>query len=243
MWLVIGSPDDQSAHWVYNGLKAAGLDPIQWLSVDVLSCSLMWEHRVSSNNPSITIELYDGEKIEGSEVRGVVNRITSLQIPQLEIVSESDRDYALHEFNAFFLSWLYSLDAPVLNRPSSGNLSGPWMHRSEWLLLAAQSGLPTQPCNVSSYDNSRYATEDSQLSTYSSQVFVVGRQVVGDNIPESIAQGCRRLAELSNTSLLGITFALDFQEPWTCIGATPLPDVQMGGQNLLTALKLQLEIT
>jgi hypothetical protein len=67
-------------------------------------------------------------------------------------------------------------------------------------------------------------------------VFVVADQVVGATLPRHIRRGCRRLAELSHTALLGIEFTTDPAGPWTFAGATPVPDLRLGGEALLDAL-------
>ena len=67
-------------------------------------------------------------------------------------------------------------------------------------------------------------------------VFVVAGQVVGATLPRHIRHGCRRLAELSHTALLGIEFAAGSADPWTFAGATPMPDLRLGGEPLLDAL-------
>ena len=67
-------------------------------------------------------------------------------------------------------------------------------------------------------------------------VFVVADQVVGTTLPHHIRQGCRRLAELSHTALLGVEFTTSSAGPWTFAGATPMPDLRLGGEALLDAL-------
>jgi hypothetical protein len=67
-------------------------------------------------------------------------------------------------------------------------------------------------------------------------VFVVAGQVVGAILPRHIHHGCRHLAELSHTALLGIKFATGSAGLWTFVGATPMPDLQLGGEALLDAL-------
>jgi hypothetical protein len=67
-------------------------------------------------------------------------------------------------------------------------------------------------------------------------VFVVADQVVGATLPRHIHHGCQRLAELSHTAMLGIEFAVGSAGPWTFAGATPMPDLRLGGETLLDAL-------
>ena len=57
-----------------------------------------------------------------------------------------------------------------------------------------------------------------------------------DHATHHIRQGCRRLAELSHTALLGVEFTTSSAGPWTFAGATPMPDLRLGGEALLDAL-------
>ena len=72
-------------------------------------------------------------------------------------------------------------------------------------------------------------------------VLLVANRVVGDAIPEAIAEGCRRLGQLSKTALLGIDFAANSKGYWTFASATPLPDLRQGGEALLDALAAELK--
>jgi hypothetical protein len=45
-----------------------------------------------------------------------------------------------------------------------------------------------------------------------------------------------RLAALAGEGLLGIELVPSPADPWTFVGATPLPDLRLGGSDLLDAL-------
>jgi hypothetical protein len=70
---------------------------------------------------------------------------------------------------------------------------------------------------------------------------VVGRHVFGESAPSSILSGCRRLARLTGTHLLGIDFTADPDGAWTFAGAAPQPDLRLGGSALLDALAWALQ--
>ena len=59
-----------------------------------------------------------------------------------------------------------------------------------------------------------------------------GSRVIGPEAPSEILEGCRRLARLSGEGLLGIELSEDFR----FAGASPLPDLRLGGKPLLDAL-------
>ena len=136
----------------------------------------------------------------------MLNRLVCVPFEPLRLAHPTDRDYASQELTAFCLSWLYALPPPVLNRATPQGLAGPWRHRSEWLWLAACAGLPTPLYRETSEDprderdgQGRLVPSDTPVQT----VFVVADQVVGATLPRHIRHGCRRLAELSHTALLG----------------------------------------
>jgi hypothetical protein len=82
----------------------------------------------------------------------VLNRLVSVPDEMLRPAHPQDRDYVTQELTAFFLSWLYSLPPPVLNRPAPHGLCGSWRHRSQWVWLAARAGLPTPSYRQTSFD-------------------------------------------------------------------------------------------
>jgi hypothetical protein len=74
------------------------------------------------------------------------------------------------------------------------------------------------------------------IGTPVNTVFVAAEHVVGTPAPPDIVKGCQRLAELSRTELLGVEFVAGSAGPWTFAGATPWPDLRLGGQALLDVL-------
>lgn len=238
MWLVLCELNDASAIWAYQGLKSLGLEPIELLSAEMLAYSFQWEHRLGDNTPSIKIMLYDGRTISSDTISGVLNRLQTIPIGHLR-ANPADRDYASQELFAFFMSWIFSLPQQVLNRPTSQGLSGQWRHASEWVWLATQAGLTTLLYKQTSYDEidaNRLKGTLVPADTSSKMVIVIDGYVIGSNVPPDIAKSCKHLSELSETNLLGIEFIEGSAGSWTFAGATPLPDLRLGGQDLLNVL-------
>jgi len=236
--------NDPSALWAYEGLKIHGLDPLEIVSSEMLSCSLHWEHRLGSDGVSIKIRLADGRIINDFNVKGVLNRLSFVHSDHLYLVNGQDQNYAIQELNGLFLSWLNALPCPVLNRPSPYGLAGQWRHESEWFLLASKAGLSTPYYKqTSNPDQSKiigsYEERISSLSTTS--VFVADGHVIGQDMPSNIAKGCQVLAELSKTALLGIEFDAKSTSNWVFISATPSPDLRTGGHTLLGTLAALLK--
>jgi hypothetical protein len=60
--------------------------------------------------------------------------------------------------------------------------------------------------------------------------------VFGDEVPEAVREKCRRLAAICATPLLGIDLFSAPADAWTFAAATPMPDLQLGGEPLLQKL-------
>jgi hypothetical protein len=237
MWLVLCPDYDSPARWAFEGLRARGLAPLEFVSAEALTRSRRWEHRVGADGADVQFELPDGRVLRGRDVRGVLNRLTHVPVGHLR--ATRDHDYMTQEFTAFFMSWLYALPGPILNRPTPQGLGGRWRHSSEWVLLASSAGLPTPPYRLSSQDghDEMTAGERSLLpaGTKTRQVVVVAGQTFAPfAVPDEISAGCVRLAAAAETPLLGVDFSAGGE--WTFAGATPLPDLRAGGAPLLDAL-------
>lgn len=239
MWLVLCPSNDLAALWAYQGLKSRGLAPLELVSAEMLAYALRWEHRLSTKSMSVEITLADHRTIRSDAVRGILNRLSSVPQEQFERAGSADRNYAAEELTAFYMSWLCAMPQPVLNRPTAQGLSGSWRHLSEWVWMARKVGLPTFPYRQTGSDKrvdgqgrGPLVSEETRVKT----IIVVGGDLAGASAPPDILEGCRRLAKLSGTALLGIEFVAGPQSVWSFAGATPLPDLRLGGAVLLELL-------
>jgi hypothetical protein len=245
MWLVLCASTDLSAIWAYEGLKKRGLDPIRLVPTEALAQGVRWEHRVGADGACVDITLADGSRIRNTGVRGVLNRILYVPPGSLLLIHPPDRDYVMEELGTFFLSWLYAMPQPMLNRPTPLGLSGQWRHASEWVCLASRAGLPTADYRQSSHDLSQgmsIATRVVPPGTPTRTVLVVDGQVAGPPAPVHILEGCLRLGALSKTLLLGAEFTVGPGDRWTFVGATTHPDLRPGGKRFLDLLARALAV-
>lgn len=244
MWLLICESGDKSALWAYQGLKFRGLEPLELVTNDALAHGVHWEHRVGTAGVYTEITLADNRKICNKDLHGVINRILFAPAECLNIIHPTERAYINQELNTFFLSWLYSLPQPVINRPTPHGLSGQWRPSSEWIYLASGAGLPTPTYRQSSRDivKSLYnQIEPVPRETTVKKIIVLNGLVVGTSVSAHIQEGCRRLAEMSRTTLLGLEFAFEPNDNWTFVNATTHPDLEIGGEALLDALAIMLK--
>jgi len=239
MWLVLASATDASALWAWQGLRARGCAPLELLTPEALVRSRGWVHRVGAGGDSVEIALADGRLIRSGDVRGALNRIGWVPPDHLAGVAEGDREYVSQELYAFFLSWLNALPGNVIGRPTPQGLSGRWRHFSEWALLAAMAGLPIQTYRQSSWDaNGGVSGITPNLAppgTPVRTVIVVAGQAVGV-APAELLEGAGRLAAIAEADLLGVDFTVDHDGTWNFVGASPSPDLSVGGEALLDVL-------
>lgn len=237
MWLVLCSANDISAQWAYHGLKRRGLDPLEMIYAESLPFSLSWEHRVTADGTSINLTLPDGRLIEGGSIKGALNRL--IAVPSLQVAHSPDGEYATQEFSALFLSWLYALPGPVINRATPQGLCGQWRQISEWVWLASRAGLPVPAFKQSSNDLINEAVIERRLfpmGTPTRTLIVINGTVCGAKVPDVIREGCARLSELAETALLGVEFVQKSDSDWLFASAMPMPDMRYGGEELLDRL-------
>ena len=236
MWLLLCTSDDHPALWAANRLRARGLSPLVLLTPELLHFSSRWLHRLGNEDPpSVEFTLADGRPIRSVEIRGVLNRIPGLPPGLVSHLAPADRSYALQEWTALHISWLSALHAPVLNRPVMQGLCGAWRHDSEWVWLAARSGLRTVRYRQSGAIE--IPAQQTAVNTHhlvaARRVFVVDGRTVGDGLSTETAAACALMGRLSDTRLLGIDLDPASGE---FLGASPRPDLRQGGEPLVTML-------
>jgi hypothetical protein len=231
MWLVLCHADDLAALWAYQGLKARGLSPVELVSAESLAFSLRWEHWIDSEGASFRITLADGRQIASDCVFGALNRIQFAPLPHWRRAATKEQEYVQQEMTAFYTSWLSALPGPVLNPATPLGLSGAWRRPVQWMKLAEQAGLATP-----AYHSGRVL--EQQTGARRATVILVNGGMAGE-VPA--AEGCRQLALLSRTPLLGIDFEVQHDGSWQFVGATGTPDLRLGGTTFLDSLKSCLE--
>jgi len=241
---MICSAQDASALWAYNGLRARGLNPFELVTAEMLTTSARWEHTVGVDGANFNVALADGRVINNRNVHGVVNRLT--HVPLQHLAGAPDFEYAQQEYTALFMSWLKTLPAPIFNGVQSQGLSGAWRHASEWVWMAAQSGLPTASYSQTSDDDIDETKQFRRIlpeGTPTTMVIALGDHVFGPTLPPHIADACKALARLAQTPLLGIELTVGpSHRLWTFAGATPTPDLRLGGEPLLNELARRLYV-
>jgi hypothetical protein len=177
-----------------------------------------WCHPVGAAGRSTAV--VGGRVVAAEEITGVLTRRPYVVERELGHVVPADRAYVASEMTAFLLSWLSSLECPVLNRPTPSGLSGPNWWPEQWTYAAARFGLPVLPVRrrAGLAGDAPAAAEPPPLT-----VTVVGERCIGPADPALAAQA-RRFASAVGVDLLAVHFS--GPEPRAeFLGANLWPDV------------------
>jgi hypothetical protein len=237
MFLILCASNDYSAQWAHQGLRRLGVAPVELITSEALAYTRSWEHRVGAAGASIRIGLADGRAICSSRVRGVLNRLLSAPQDLVNCAQPTDRDYATQELSSFYLSWLQALPGTVINRPEPQGFCGRWRHTSEWATLAHRAGLPAPPYRQTAQDVPETGYRSLAPPGAPIQYIIVLRgKVFGAVLPETTRAACTRFAGFAQVEMLGIDLFRAEDDRWTLAGATPYPDLTVGGELLLAHL-------
>lgn len=231
---VLCDAGDTSALWAIAALQERGI-AVDVVTAAALAAATRWEHRIEGTEVRTSVALPDGRVLASDTQDAVLNRLSYVPTGRIDRVAGADRDYAVQELNALFLSWLSGLPGRVVNRPTPQGLGGNMRHPSAWRALGREAGLPVATWAQSQDDDPDrlWLPRDDVLT-----VHAVGPRIVApDGFPAHIAAGCRALARRAGETLLGIDFAARADgSTWELVGASPLPDLVRGGEALADAL-------
>src|SRR5262249_21600287 len=111
-----------------------------------------------------------------------------------------------------------------------------WRHRSSWIAMAGEAGLPTAPYRQSSADDPAAHWTPQPVAPIT--VFAVGeRAVAPPGTPQELQDGCLRLAKAAGEVLLGVDFTPGADGQLAVVDASAVPDLTRGGEPLIDALK------
>jgi len=235
MILILCDEEDSSALWAAEALKLRGLEPML-LTGSNLAAVKQWHHTIGAMGVYCEIYLNNGIRLRSHEIKAVINRLPYVPSAWIRSIGGNDREYAIQEMQAFYLSWLHSLPCPKLNAPTPQGLCGNWRHPSVWTTLAVQAGLPVKPYRQTSNDNPELFWQTSNQSL-AVTVYVVGRHVIGpDNLLYSHTASCLHLAQIANVLMLGIDFTQESDGKWVMSKVSVMPDLICGGEKLINAI-------
>lgn len=145
MFLILSHFHDETASSVANVLASRhGAQSVKTIPAEQLAAQVGWSHRHGKAGVETNLRLSDSDTVSSHQISVVFNRVRHVPVPHFESSSKADRDYAAAEIHALVLSWLSSVNCPVVNRASVRGLGGANRSLAEWLLLAGRAGLPTR---------------------------------------------------------------------------------------------------
>jgi hypothetical protein len=233
MALILCEAGDESAAWAAARLAERGA-PADLLFNEALGRAARWEHRVDAASASVKVTLADGRILSSDAPVPILNRLSFAPLGAMRAAAGPDFGYAVQETFAFYLSWLHAWPGTVINRPAPQGLSGYYRHASQWMTMGAQAGFDVRPWTQSSDDAPEigWAPRPAEATA-----FVVGdRLVLPPTLPAMLGPPCARLAALAGNALLGVDFARGEAGGWTMVGASPIPNLFLGGEPLIEAL-------
>jgi hypothetical protein len=176
--------------------KKAGL-----LTCDDLSVA-GWRHYLAHDRVSTAV--IGGTVVNVNEIEGVVSRLPYVPEDELTMISSPDRSFVASEMHAFLVSWLSSLECPVLNPPTPACLNGPNWRQEKWLHVAAKLGIPVL------WTHHRWGETSPIGATSMNQTHVTVVTVVGDRslgfADESLKMHAQELADQADVDLLRVWF-------------------------------------
>jgi hypothetical protein len=150
-FVILAHSDDETALRVYAALcERHGMCNVKLVSGEELALAPHWAHRLEHASSFTELSLHDGTDLSSNRLRVVFNRLQYAPMPHFADGAAVDRDYAITEMYALWLSWLASLPCPVVNQPTPRGLGAQNRGLAEWLLLAAQAGLPARAYHFTS---------------------------------------------------------------------------------------------
>lgn len=233
MILVLCEDHDSSAFWAARALQLRGLN-CRVVTGSELANANGWTHRVGATGARCSVRL--PRTLDLGRVRGVLNRLPYVPATWVHRIGGADRDYAIEELRAFYLSFLHALPGPMLNQPTPQGLSGNWRHPSAWTALAVRAGLPVRPYRQTSDDDPNLFWQAPPAPTLATVHVVGGRALRPEGFPAALESACAEFSKVSATKLLGLDFARDEQGVWELIRTTVMPELVSGGAALADAL-------
>lgn len=237
MYLVLCAPEDSAAKWACESMRTCGLEPVELVTSDQLAYGRLWEHRIGRGPTTVRVELGDGRSIRAEDVSGGLNRLVMAPMDLVRLGRGADREYATQELSSFYLSWLHALPAMMVGRPEPGGYCGRWRHISEWAALAHRAGLRAPVYRQSASSTCSGTAWTLAPSGMETELAIACKgKLFGMTLPDDMASGCLRLAELAESDLLGVHLFRGQDGLWNFATATPCPDFRSAGMPMIEHL-------
>lgn len=204
--------------------RRAGESSVALVWAEELLLGSRFTHRLGEDGARTEVELASGRRLDSTDLAGVVCRLQQVPVPQFRDAPEVDRRYAAIEAHALAISWLASLDCPVLNPVTSRGLCGPAVEPPELFSLAAACGLRGRRFRFAGTSAPQWLEPLAEPRT----VLVVGERAF-DPLGEADASACAELARRLGCPVLGVGLARSAEGEQVFCGVDMLPPLGAEG--------------
>ena len=205
---------------------------MEFVSPMQLACARRVEYRAENGEPiRASVDFASGRQIDVRRLRGTLNRATRIDYPQLRKAAPADRSYIQAEMDAILLAWLGALESPVFNPAQPSGWAGSLLHPFAWALHAQRAGFatPSYRCGYAGLE-----IPVTHGGTKSFHIVFGGRTF--PQLSAELERAAVRLSDSIGIPLLGITLAWAANGQASFDGASPTPDLRVGGAAFLNAL-------
>lgn len=145
MILIVASVVDEAAAELAEKISSSA-------AVSLLTCRDLAQGRLALRHPDVLSSTFtvSGHEIPARSTRAVVNLLPAVFPDELFFYPQSEREYQAAEFHALLTFLLASLPCPVINRPTSMSLTGPYASPLGWYHLAGRLGVPVADVHFNS---------------------------------------------------------------------------------------------
>lgn len=140
-----------------------------------------------------------------SDISGVINTVTNFYQQEFYYIDPADRGYVCTELNAFIIYLLTELPCKKLNPPSVRSLTGPGVHKIEWVKTAHTLNIPVWQLKIVN----GLCVNKEQPNLKICLCTVVGDELTTDNIPETVANFTRVLQRVFALPYMSCCFVCD----------------------------------
>lgn len=174
-------------------------------NVSLMTCRDVAASSIALHHPKFvdSTMTIGGREISVREIGGVINLLPAVFPEELFFYPPSEQEYQAAEFHALLTFLLSSIDAPVVNRPAGGSLSGPFVNPVAWYHVACCAGVPVYSISIDTDDFVNPFT--APVSATAFEVSCLGGCILS---PSGTAadQGTLALSHLANVEYLRAVF-------------------------------------
>lgn len=141
--LILAHANDLFAHYVADTIKRCfSPEAIRLILAEDLVYAVHWMHEINNETINTRIDFADGSCWETGDTGVIFNRLKNCSVPLFSHAEIDDRNYAMMETTALWLSWLKSFTCPIVNPIQPASFGNSPRSDLQWAALINKVGLP-----------------------------------------------------------------------------------------------------